>query len=72
LIFGPEKYVAIGRPVVGRNRSWPPSAESWFQILLIDALHLPRVIEDHEPGAGGPLVEGRCKIRHGPPSFSRR
>ncbi len=34
-IFGPEKYVAIGRPVLGRNRSWPPSAMSSSQILSV-------------------------------------
>ena len=34
-IFGPEKYVAIGRPVAARNRSWPPSAESSLQIWSV-------------------------------------
>ncbi len=27
-IFGPEKYVASGRPTLARNRSCPPSAEN--------------------------------------------
>jgi hypothetical protein len=35
LIFGPEKYVAIGRPVFARKRSWPPSAISWLQIWSV-------------------------------------
>ena len=35
LIFGPEKYVAIGNPVFGRNRSWPPSDDSWLQIWSV-------------------------------------
>jgi hypothetical protein len=35
LIFGPEKYVAIGRPVLARNRSWPPSADNSLQIWSV-------------------------------------
>ena len=33
--FGPEKYVAIGRPVLSRKRSWPPSAISSLQIWSV-------------------------------------
>ncbi len=35
LILGPEKYVAIGRPVLARKRSWPPSADSALQIWSV-------------------------------------
>ena len=31
----PEKDVAIGSPVAGRNRSWPPSADSSLQIWSV-------------------------------------
>ena len=34
-IFGPEKYVAIGRPVFSRKRSCPPSEESSLQIWSV-------------------------------------
>jgi len=35
LIFGPEKYVASGRPVFGRRRSEPPSAASAAQMSAV-------------------------------------
>jgi hypothetical protein len=35
LIFGPEKYVAIGRPVLSRNRSCPPSFSRSLQIWSV-------------------------------------
>jgi hypothetical protein len=33
--LGPEKYVASGSPVFGRNRSCPPSAARSLQILSV-------------------------------------
>ena len=35
LILGPEKYVAMGRPVVGRKRSSPPCFISSLQIWSV-------------------------------------
>src|SRR5262249_21853971 len=38
-----------------------------LQLMLADLV--PGVVEDHEPGAGGPLVDRGDEIRHGcPPS----
>ena len=40
-------------------------------LLLVDRDDLPAVVEDHEPGAGGALVEGADVLRHPVPPVLR-